>query len=51
MARSYQVMEEADRQYDGSLRSGQRAGGGEGAVLEKLAREGALLSGPFLGRP
>ena len=50
MARSYQVMEEADRQYDGSLRSASGLAGGEGAVLEKLAREGALLSGPFLGR-
>ena len=50
MARSYQAMEEADRQYDGSLRSASGLAGGEGAVLEELARQGAMLSGPFLGR-
>lgn len=54
MARSYQAMEEADRQYDGSLRSASRPGGRRGGGFRGAgpARGDAQrpLSGPAAAR-
>lgn len=47
----YQVMVQADRDYDGNLRSSSGLSGGEGAVLEQRAeKKDAMLSGPFLAK-
>ena len=48
MARSYQVMEEADRQYDGSLRSASGLAGGDGKKLEEFRKNPNRLIGDFL---
>lgn len=50
MLEMYQAMKSADQLYDGSLRSGSKMAGGDGALLQQYNESGQNLCGDFMGK-
>lgn len=50
MLEMYQAMKSADQLYDGSLRSGSKMAGGDGALLQQYNESGQNLCGDFIGK-
>ena len=50
MLEMYQARKSADQLYDGSLRSGSKMAGGDGALLQQYNESGQNLCGDFMGK-